>query len=242
MKVFNSDFVAIFRSCGQKARDETLSKCLKLCEDQSGMNFTPDELKVAKEKIRKLSSTFWSRWEAAKRIEGKFLSKNANWMRNEQEISISDRRDPTFLIESRPGPGRPSKPFAESSDRSRRRHKRPAVEALGTDASLALDVALTVARKGKNPELAKILKSIQDEPEKKKIRKLLESPPRPLSTTEALALFIDSNKTKAAYQKERIAAKAHGADIFPSYDRLLKEKKLCFPEGDKFSYFFVLKL
>lgn len=229
MKVFYSDLIAIFRANGPKGSAASLQQCLEICRNASGMNFKQDELKDAKEKFRKLANNFWIRWNAAKRTENRFLAKYADWMQG--ELEISDTSDPVFKVDLRSGPGRPSKSHAESSQRSQRRHKRSAVEAFSGDASLALDVAATVAKKSKNVELARILKLVQDTPDQKKMRKLIENPPIKMTTTRALALFMDGDKTRASYQLDRMTGKELNAEIHPSYQRLLAEKKLCFPQG-----------
>jgi len=43
--------------------------------------------------------------------------------------------------------------------------------------------------------------------------------------------------TKNVYHQTRLGLKEHGADIYPSYDRIRKAKKLCYPEGIKINEF-----
>lgn len=42
--------------------------------------------------------------------------------------------------------------------------------------------------------------------------------------------MIDTGMTKYAYHKTRLGAKKHGADTYPSYDRVRLAKKRCYPE------------
>lgn len=46
---------------------------------------------------------------------------------------------------------------------------------------------------------------------------------------EALALILDANLSREAYQKIRMGAKRRGADIYPSWKRVQKAKKRCYP-------------
>lgn len=53
----------------------------------------------------------------------------------------------------------------------------------------------------------------------------------PYTADEALAYIIDSRITKNAYQQTRIGAKQRGANIYPSYKRIIESKQRCYPEG-----------
>lgn len=57
----------------------------------------------------------------------------------------------------------------------------------------------------------------------------------PYREDEALAYIIDSCITKNAYQKTRLGAKRGGANICPSYKRILEAKNRCYPGGIKVS-------
>ena len=50
-----------------------------------------------------------------------------------------------------------------------------------------------------------------------------------MSPAEALAMIIKMNLTAANYQALRLKAIDQGADIYPSYKRVKKMKKLCLP-------------
>ncbi|KAJ4430630.1 hypothetical protein ANN_19219 [Periplaneta americana] len=48
---------------------------------------------------------------------------------------------------------------------------------------------------------------------------------------EALALFLEADFTMHQYNMMRRGAKDRNADIYPSYKRILNEKKRCYPES-----------
>ena len=52
-----------------------------------------------------------------------------------------------------------------------------------------------------------------------------------LTPAEALAMIIKMNLTASNYQQLRLKAIDQGADIYPSYKRVKKHKKLCLPQG-----------
>jgi len=53
----------------------------------------------------------------------------------------------------------------------------------------------------------------------------------PYTGDEALAYIIDSRITKNAYQQTRIGAKQRGANIYPSFKRIIESKQRCYPES-----------
>jgi len=48
---------------------------------------------------------------------------------------------------------------------------------------------------------------------------------------EALAFMVDTRMTKNSYHLTRLGAKKHGADIYPSYDRIRLAKDRCYPKN-----------
>ena len=55
-----------------------------------------------------------------------------------------------------------------------------------------------------------------------------------MSPAQALAMIIKMNLTAQNYQQLRLKAIDQGADIYPSYKRVKKHKKLCVPQGIKY--------
>lgn len=53
----------------------------------------------------------------------------------------------------------------------------------------------------------------------------------PYSGDEALAFLLDNNLTKDQYINIRLSAKKRGADIYPSYEKILVAKTKCYPKN-----------
>lgn len=77
----------------------------------SSNNYSEDELKALKHKFSHLKSEFKQRWKKADETEARFLHNNDEWLKNTFEIPTAQ---PKSL-------GRPSRPFNELSERSKRR-------------------------------------------------------------------------------------------------------------------------
>jgi len=58
-----------------------------------------------------------------------------------------------------------------------------------------------------------------------------QSPPVSYSPERALALLIDASLSKHDYSVLRQSSKEMGTDIFPTYDKVLERKKLCYPDN-----------
>lgn len=59
--------------------------------------------------------------------------------------------------------------------------------------------------------------------------KKCQNPPLSYSPERALALLIDISLSKHGYTILRQTSKELGSDIFPTYDQILEQKKLCYP-------------
>lgn len=53
----------------------------------------------------------------------------------------------------------------------------------------------------------------------------------PYTEDEALAFMVDTRMTKNSYHLTRLGAKKHGANIYPSYDRIRLAKERCYPKN-----------
>lgn len=61
--------------------------------------------------------------------------------------------------------------------------------------------------------------------------------PNKMCPEEALAFFVDKKLTKDCYISMGQINKAHNADIYPNYHKLLNAKKECYPSEIKFTDF-----
>ena len=126
------------------------------------------------------------------------------------------------------GGGRPSKDWADISDRTRRR--RVSGLADGTPTSI---LACAVAKRSKaSPgmkDLGFVVKKSTVDPAK--ARKALEFNKEPLmmSDEEALALKIHCDLSDSQYQLIRNSSIKHNANIYPTLHRILEAKKDCYP-------------
>ena len=135
-----------------------------------------------------------------------------------------------------PGPGRPSTSYDDTESERTKRHKTSVIRAENSG-SLLFAASMKFREEG-NEKCAKILKLICDQPEVatellefvKQKRSCSEGPIN-LSGQEALSLVLDADLGKSQYQTIRSTAKNHNPDIFPAYNKVVEEKKDCFPHG-----------
>ena len=50
---------------------------------------------------------------------------------------------------------------------------------------------------------------------------------------EALAFTLEADMSKQQYQITRTSARLHGADLYPSYHKILEVKQRCYPRNVK---------
>ena len=138
----------------------------------------------------------------------------------------------SYLIEKSPtadskARGRPLKDFASSSEKTQKRRVSQLVEERSS-----AELALATRMKMRSENMHGSTESFSRP--SKACRKIFSSEcPTATGYTaeEALSLLIRTDMTKEAYQEIRNSAKAKGADIYPAYNKLREEKKLCYPEN-----------
>ena len=166
------------------------------------------------------------RWARANRWEKKFLEKNCEWLAG--TICLSDPC-------RRPSPkGRPSLPFAEKSRRSKLRVTEELREQQGSSELLfAATSAMHQEGRRTTAQLVEAVSSpgrgplLADKLAKAEAQQL-----RPYTPEEALATLVDLDLSKAQYERLRLGAIEHGADLYPSYHRVLQAKAACMPSAD----------
>ena len=88
----------------------------------------------------------------------------------------------------------------------------------------------------KTPTRAKKLRRLSDIAEG--IEKVSEKPitlPQKLSNSDALAHILENNLTKSSYINMRLISKNNYADIWPTYNNICEEKKICRPENIQYT-------
>lgn len=96
--------------------------------------------------------------------------------------------------------------------------------------------AATRATSSGHRDAAKIIKNISEFPETatslKQSMKSSDAGVEQYSPTEALAFICKNGFSKSQYNDIRASDLKKGCDLYPSYNRVLEEKKLTYPEGN----------
>jgi len=132
--------------------------------------------------------------------------------------------------------GRPRKLFKDLSERSKRRYVEN-VKATTSSEELIYAKKSVLYTEGKRAAADLLNQSTSTSPGRAlKIKKTYLNAHKsrititPYTGDEALAYIIDSRITINAYQLTRIGAKQRGANIYPSYKRIIEPKQRCYPE------------
>lgn len=172
------------------------------------------------------------KWKESRYGLKNFLVKNKDWLNNELDWSEKVKNPP----ESKASRGRPLKNFNDLSERG----KRLRTEELRATASSEELISAAIASlniDGKRAAADLVAQATQFSPERPiKLRQVIkksqeQQEPVPYTPDEALDLCINCRLSKRTYSVLRKEAKARGADLYPSYDRLLEAKSRRDPEG-----------
>ncbi|KAL4104318.1 hypothetical protein QTP88_019619 [Uroleucon formosanum] len=189
--------------------------------------------KCIQNKVEGFSNTLKKKWLDSNRCLTKFLKKNDNWLDLEFKIPLLKKCEE--LCEPSTSSGRPRKSFLESSDRSKRRQIKNLREITSSD-ELICAAKSTLYVEGKRAAADLVSQATEYSPQCAiKIRKLYKNETKnkysSYTDDEAVAFIIDTYMTKNVYHKTRLDAKKHGANIYPSYDRVRLAKYKCYPEN-----------
>ncbi|XP_047998858.1 uncharacterized protein LOC125236185 [Leguminivora glycinivorella] len=201
----------------------------KLCSlrDQlfSSDGCTNDQIELFKSNFAYFKSEFKTRWIKAQYKEDRFIKNNHSWLEGTFAIPIAER--PANRA------GRPCKHFEELSERSKRR--KTEVIRSNFDKEVIVHATQVELRKSGNRDASNVLKEITNSPTratkyKKAYYRTKSSNDniRPLTTQEAMQMFIDAELSRAQYDIIRSTNKK----FFPSYNQLQKEKKKCYPPSE----------
>lgn len=184
-----------------------------------------------------LFANFRSRWKAANRGQEKFLKNNEEWLNGTVCFStLSDTECTTSTSEKivkndeKGTSGRPSKSFASSSDRSKRRKTEEIRSTLSTE-ELTYAAQMSLRTSGQ-VDAAQVLKDVTlTSPTRasKYIAAVRSKNETPLTPDEALSLMIEKGESKRSYQLSRNAARARKCKLYPSYHEVEKAKNRCYP-------------
>ncbi|CAI6363407.1 unnamed protein product [Macrosiphum euphorbiae] len=132
--------------------------------------------------------------------------------------------------------GRPTKPFIQSSDKTKRRKIKSILNENSKDKIIF--ATKTILYSDGNRAAADLLKqSTEYSPQRAlKIKHTYNnrlSVVKPYTADEALALIIDAKLTKFSYSMLRKGSKQRKADIYPSYNKIKESKIKCYPDNSK---------
>ncbi|KAL4716927.1 hypothetical protein ACJJTC_012738 [Scirpophaga incertulas] len=208
----------------QQRNGENMQKKIDHLEDYllSRSSYSEDQIKDIKQKLSVFKHEFKQKWSAASRKLDLFTKKNKNWLLGCLELPVGAIK-----------PGRPTKWFEESSERSKRRKTQNIRES--TDIEELTYAAQMKLRSSGKVDASKVLQEITQSPTRaKKYRtvysKIVKDKSEPISTFKALCMFVEADLSRRQY--EIIAAT--GKKIFPCYSLLQKAKKDCYPPAESF--------
>lgn len=204
------------RSLFDKMQDQNLpnfDEKLKYLESYilSSENYSDDELKQLKHKFSYIKSEFKQRWNKADKMDTRFLKNNDEWLKKTFEIPKAQPRSS----------GRPTKSFAESSERSKRR-KTETLRNTADDDMLIHATQSKLHTSGKK-DASSILKQIMTSPKratklKKAYKTVQEDKEKQLTPLSALSIFVEAELSRRQYEIIRSASKK----LYPSYSVLQK--------------------
>ncbi|XP_067613965.1 uncharacterized protein [Eurosta solidaginis] len=174
---------------------------------------TEENIEQLKVNINYFKTAMRQKWSEAHRKEDRFIKLNHSWLNGTFEIPIQDQNRP----------GRPSRSFIESSDRSKRR--KPEVIRSAAENSILIYAAQSTLRTKGLRNASEILKEITKSPTIAQKYKSELGKPNILKPQEALAMFIEADLTRQQYEIIRETNKS----VYPCYDKLLDAKKECYP-------------
>lgn len=172
---------------------------------------------------RLYSLDFRRKWLAAKRTKSRFLDWNKTWL--DRVINFACVKTKTT--------GRPKSEFQNLSYSGKFRRTEQLRKTETSELIFATELRL---RSDGRPEAAKLLSRSRtvlspNQEIKKNNQTTSKNAQSPLSSDQALALFLDAKLTKRSYQLLRNNAKENNFDIYPSYNKIREAKQLCYPEN-----------
>lgn len=198
---------------------------------------------ILSDNVSKFYLQYLKRWKNSSRSKINFLYKNKQWLTNDFDLinaanaseflnyEFESQSEGVEIQETQISTGRPSKPFSDLSERSKRRKilEKSAV----TEVEEASKVLVHVYKKEKFKEHAKVVKKVA-EASPKRIDRIVKSIPTPtevnnFSNEEALALFLDLGLTVNKYRLLRKRLQEKNVSVLPSYEELSKTKQETIP-------------
>lgn len=168
-----------------------------------------------------------TRWQLSHRQSNAFFKKNGEWLSGQVCFAVS-----TDTVRTNPGNkgGRPSLHFGKSSERSKRRKTTDIRTSFNSD-ELAYATQMNLRSSGKL-DAAKVVKDVtMTSPSRaSKYRTAYASTDEiTLSEEAALSAMIEYKMSKTSYQGMRRLGKENNCKLYPSYEKVMRAKKRCYP-------------
>jgi hypothetical protein len=163
------------------------------------------------------------KYQQYNRHQQRTLENEVNWLNSQAfSIEINESELVKKLNISHAGPGRPELPWELQSSRGKDR----AAKAISDEKSLGLIFhALKKSAKKRRKSLVPVLNRVSSQGAASKLTNFISKAERvtliSLTCETALALIVACNLSQDDYQRIRNVAKAHNADIFPTYQNVL---------------------
>lgn len=184
----------------------------------SSEDYTEEQIDTLKRNFSHFKSQIKQRWLKAHKKVAVFLKANHSWLEGTFEIpAISQNR-----------PGRPTKLFSESSERTKRRKTEEIRSVVAQD--VIIHAAQVELRKSGKRDASEVLKEITSTPTraseyKKAFSKSTRENTCSLTPIQALSMFVEADLTRRQYEIVRNTNKK----FFPCYSLLQKAKQECYP-------------
>ena len=189
-------------------------------------------MKVVENSVKTFCSKVFAKWDNSHRTLNRFLQDNSSWLEKEFDIPNVLRSTALQSIESSSSAGRPSKAFEESSIRTKRR-KTKELRQSTSSAELTFATEMSLRGEGKRTAAKLVHEVASTSPNRpyKILKVLKEAGTKPTCYTEdeALGLVIEGKLSKHQYSLIRSQAKERNANIYPSYNNIVKAKQRCYP-------------
>lgn len=176
---------------------------------------TDEDIKDLKQRFSLFKSVLKEKWAKCHRKEEAFLKNNDSWLNGTFQLPIKSLNRP----------GRPSKSFDDSSERSKRRKTEEIRSTV--ENNVIVHAAQTSLRVQGKREASKILKEITDCPTRaNEYRNAVDKKNvTPLTPIQALTMFVEADLTRRQYEIIRNTNKM----FYPPYYILLQAKQECYP-------------
>lgn len=227
MKLKKKVFIDILQS----DRGNGIRLCLDFVENNQELKkLAEDEEDFLEKKLKILEKNLIVKFKKFTKNPSRFEKANLDWIDSDFDFDFKDNgkrkeppKDPTAK-------GAPNKSFEESARETKRIKISKLSNLSQNNCQLGLASVKLSAKRNKNLELQTILKAVIEN-QQDVFQKLLGENLLKMSPSEGLELLLHLNLSKFQYMQIRKESMSRGADLYPTYDQILKPK---FPFSKRF--------